>query len=100
METRVRDPKTAKLTDVPHCLWVQKSTHGAGPAGNPSKKTRLSEGDFQKKLRAARAGATKGDLLGGGGRFSGTPQKTVYLPEPIVSRRVATTGGHPPQNRP
>jgi hypothetical protein len=23
METRVRDPKTAKLTDLPHRLWVQ-----------------------------------------------------------------------------
>jgi hypothetical protein len=97
METRVRDPKTAKLTDLPHCLWVQKATHGTGPAGNPSRKTRLSEGDSQKNLRAARAGEKKGGISLEGGRFLDTPQKTVCPPEPTVSRRVASTGGQPPK---
>ena len=79
MEIRVRDPKTAKLTDLPHCLWVQKATHGTGPAGNPSRKTRLSEGDSQKIWRAARAGEKKGDLLGGGPIF-GYPPKKRFAP--------------------
>jgi hypothetical protein len=80
METRVRDPKTAKLTDLPHCLWVQKSTHGTGPAGTPSKKTRLSEGDSQKFRRAARADEKKRGISLEGGRFLDTPQKTVCPP--------------------
>jgi len=84
METRVRDPKTAKLTDLPHRLWVQKSTHGTGPAGNPSKKTRLLEGDFKKKSRAARADDKKrGSPFGGAGGFR-IPPKNGFPFQPIV----------------
>ena len=84
METRVRDPKTAKLTDLPHRLWVQKPTHGTGPAGIPSKKTRLLEGDSQKFRRAARACEKKrGSPFLGGGRFSDSP-KNGFPFQPIV----------------
>ncbi len=34
-----------------------------------------------------------------GGRFLDNPQKTVCPPEPTVSRRVASTGDHPPLGR-
>jgi hypothetical protein len=93
METRVRDPKTAKLTDLPHRLWVQKPTHGTGPAGIPSKKTRLLEGDSQKFRRAARACEKKRGSPFGGGAVFGFPQKTFQpivieeLPQMVATRQ-------------
>ena len=78
METRVRDSKTAKVMGLHHRLWVQKSTRGTGPAGIPSKKARLLEGDSKKIPRAARADEKKrGSPFFGGGRFSDTLKETV-----------------------
>ena len=87
-----------RAQQAPHPLLTQGQivpSMGQDPQALLARKLDFQRVIFKKNCALRALVRQRGISLEGGGRFSGTPQKTVYLPEPIVSRRVATTGGHP-----